>query len=141
MPFRALLLSLSPSLLSSLPPPPPLADLTKSKILFLSLTITATAIIIFTLLYFLYHPRYSFHLQLHRSGQSRTIPFDAPLNKLKRFTYSDLKIAANDIGGDLPSLQVYLGREKEWVDLGGEGEDGVATSRRRRSRLKDAEGF
>ncbi|CAN1852856.1 hypothetical protein LINPERHAP1_LOCUS40776 [Linum perenne] len=92
-------MSLSSSLSSSLPPPPPLAGLTKSKILFLSLTITATTIIIFTLLYFLYHLCHSFLLQLHRSGQSRTIPFDAPLNKLKRFTYSDLKLATNDSGG------------------------------------------
>ncbi|CAN1814365.1 Putative receptor-like protein kinase At1g80870 [Linum perenne] len=95
MPSRALLLSSSSS---SFPPPPspPLAGLTKSKILFLSLTITATAVIIFTLLYFLYHLCHSFLLQLRRSGQSRTIPFDANLNKLKRFTYSDLKLATND---------------------------------------------
>ncbi|CAN1156249.1 Putative receptor-like protein kinase At1g80870 [Linum perenne] len=134
MPSKTLLLSLSSSLSSSLPPPPPLAGLTKSKILFLSLTITATTIIIFTLLYFLYHLCHSFLLQLNRSGQSRTIPFDAPLNKLKRFIYSDLKLAANDSVGDLPSLQVYLGREKEWVDLGGEEKAGGEEMELRRGR-------
>ncbi|CAN0862306.1 Putative receptor-like protein kinase At1g80870 [Linum grandiflorum] len=101
MPSRALLSS------STFPPPPspPLNDdhfrprptfPTKSKFLFLSLTISATAIIILTLLYFLYHLCHSFLLQLYRSGQARTIPFDAPLNKLKRFTYSELKLATND---------------------------------------------
>ncbi|CAI0420478.1 unnamed protein product [Linum tenue] len=92
----------SRAILSSPPPPPPFSDhhhhiprpsfLLKSRILFLSLTISATAVIIFTILCFLYH-------YFRSRRRARTIPFDdSPLAaaKLKRFTYSDLKLATND---------------------------------------------
>ncbi|KAJ4831580.1 hypothetical protein Tsubulata_049442 [Turnera subulata] len=65
--------------------------LTQSRILFLVLIISATAVIIFTFLYFLYHLWHSL------SNRARTIPFDssAPL-KLQRFSYKELKLATND---------------------------------------------
>lgn len=77
---------LSPS--STQPPP---AFITKTRLIFLILTISSSLVILFTLLYFLYH--------LWRSlvNCSRTIPIDstAPL-KLQRFTYKELKTATAD---------------------------------------------
>ncbi|KAH8512762.1 hypothetical protein Peur_056688 [Populus x canadensis] len=65
--------------------------LTKTRILFLTLTISASVILILTILYFVYH------LWCTLVNRSRTIPFDssAPL-KLQRFSYKELKIATND---------------------------------------------
>ncbi|KAJ6388090.1 hypothetical protein OIU77_026623 [Salix suchowensis] len=65
--------------------------LTKTRILFLTLTISASVVLIFTILYFVYH---LWHTLVNRS---RTIPFDAsaPL-KLQRFSYKELRIATND---------------------------------------------
>ncbi|KAF9686269.1 hypothetical protein SADUNF_Sadunf03G0141200 [Salix dunnii] len=65
--------------------------LTKTRILFLTLTISASVVLILTILYFVYHLWYTL------VNRSRTIPFDssAPL-KLQRFSYKELKIATND---------------------------------------------
>ncbi|KAJ7004820.1 receptor-like protein kinase [Populus alba x Populus x berolinensis] len=65
--------------------------LTKTRILFLTLTISASVVLILTILYFVYH------LWCTLVNRSRTIPFDssAPL-KLQRFSYKELKIATND---------------------------------------------
>ncbi|KAJ6414600.1 hypothetical protein OIU84_003575 [Salix udensis] len=65
--------------------------LTKTRILFLTLTISASVVLILTILYFVYH---LWHTLVNRS---RTIPFDAsaPL-KLQRFSYKELRIATND---------------------------------------------
>ncbi|KAK0595072.1 hypothetical protein LWI29_003189 [Acer saccharum] len=94
------------------PPTPsynPPSFITKTKLLFLILTISSSIVIIFTLLYFLYH---FYHSLVNRS---RTIPFDsnAPL-KLQRFTYKDLKNATHDfdennIIGKGGSGTVFLG--------------------------------
>nr|KYP50436.1 putative LRR receptor-like serine/threonine-protein kinase At1g53420 family [Cajanus cajan] len=63
---------------------------TKTKVLFLALTISACVVIFCSFLYFLYH---LWHSLVHRA---KTIPFDAsaPL-KLQRFSYKDLKQATN----------------------------------------------
>ncbi|KAF2301514.1 hypothetical protein GH714_025363 [Hevea brasiliensis] len=68
---------------------------TKTRILFLTLTISASLVIIFTIVYFLYHLWYSL------VNRSRTIPFDSgtPL-KLQRFSYKELKVATNDFDDD-----------------------------------------
>ncbi|WCJ40333.1 Protein kinase superfamily protein [Euphorbia peplus] len=65
---------------------------TKTKILFLTLIISSSILIIFTIIYFLYYLwRY---LLLNRS---RTIPFDSATPfKLQSFSYKDLKIATNE---------------------------------------------
>ncbi|KAK8581324.1 hypothetical protein V6N13_144353 [Hibiscus sabdariffa] len=65
--------------------------LNKTRVIFLVLTISASAVILFTIIYFLYH------LWNSLSNRARTIPFDssAPL-KLQRFCYKDLKNATND---------------------------------------------
>ncbi|KAH7564955.1 hypothetical protein ACOSQ2_021392 [Xanthoceras sorbifolium] len=83
--------------------------ITKTKLLFLILTISSSIVIIFTLFYFLYHLWYSL------VNRSRTIPFDsnAPL-KLQRFTYKDLKNATHDFNetniiGKGGSGTVFLG--------------------------------
>ncbi|CAK9310351.1 unnamed protein product [Citrullus colocynthis] len=62
----------------------------KTKVLFLALTISASVVIFLSVLYFLYHLWHSF---VHRA---KTIPFDssAPL-KLQRFSYKELKRATN----------------------------------------------
>ncbi|KAK7325311.1 hypothetical protein VNO77_29471 [Canavalia gladiata] len=62
----------------------------KTKVLFLALTISASVVIFCSILYFLYH---LWHSLVHRA---KTIPFDAsaPL-KLQRFSYKDLKQATN----------------------------------------------
>ncbi|KAK8584697.1 hypothetical protein V6N13_138648 [Hibiscus sabdariffa] len=77
-----------------LPPGPNLprpSFLNKTRVIFLVLTISASAVILFTIIYFLYH------LWNSLSNRARTIPFDssAPL-KLQRFCYKDLKNATND---------------------------------------------
>lgn len=63
---------------------------TKPKFLFIALTISASVVIVFSILYFLYH---LWHSLVHRA---KTIPYDAsaPL-KLQRFCYKDLKLATN----------------------------------------------
>ncbi|XP_050234797.1 putative receptor-like protein kinase At1g80870 [Mercurialis annua] len=63
----------------------------QTRILFLTLTVSACVVILFTILYFLYHLWYSL------INRSRTIPFDSntPL-KLQRFSYKELKIATNE---------------------------------------------
>ncbi|XP_061373119.1 putative receptor-like protein kinase At1g80870 [Gastrolobium bilobum] len=63
---------------------------TKTRVLFLALTISASVVIFCSVLYFLYH---LWHSLVHRA---KTIPFDAsaPL-KLQRFSYKDLKQATN----------------------------------------------
>ncbi|OAY37004.1 putative receptor-like protein kinase At1g80870 [Manihot esculenta] len=69
--------------------------ITKARILFLTLTISASVVIIFTILYFLYHLWFSL------VNRSRTIPFDSctPL-KLQKFSYKELRIATNDFDDD-----------------------------------------
>ncbi|OAY52679.1 putative receptor-like protein kinase At1g80870 [Manihot esculenta] len=69
--------------------------ITKTRILFLTLTISASLVIIFTIFYFLYH------LWYFLVNRSRTIPFDSgtPL-KLQRFSYKELKVATNDFDDD-----------------------------------------
>ncbi|GMH03592.1 hypothetical protein Nepgr_005431 [Nepenthes gracilis] len=73
-----------------IPPNPRASCFSKSKAVFLALTISATVVILFTLAYILYHLLYSL---IHRS---RTNPFDsaAPF-KLRKFTYKELKSATN----------------------------------------------
>ncbi|KEH39655.1 putative protein kinase RLK-Pelle-RLCK-XI family [Medicago truncatula] len=63
---------------------------TKPKFLFIALTISASVVIFFSILYFLYH------LWLSLVHRAKTIPFDAssPL-KLQRFSYKELKVATN----------------------------------------------
>ncbi|XP_059459219.1 putative receptor-like protein kinase At1g80870 [Corylus avellana] len=63
---------------------------TKTRVLFLALTISASIIIFLSILYFLYHIWQSL---VHRA---KTIPFDssAPL-KLQRYSYRELKQATN----------------------------------------------
>ncbi|OIW09328.1 hypothetical protein TanjilG_01299 [Lupinus angustifolius] len=63
---------------------------TKTSVLFLALTISASVVIFCSILYFLYH---IWNSLVHRA---KTIPFDAsaPL-KLQRFSYKDLKQATN----------------------------------------------
>ncbi|EXB55137.1 Putative receptor-like protein kinase [Morus notabilis] len=75
---------------SSLTPRPP-SFLTKTRVLFLALTISASLVILASIIYFLYH---LWHSLVHRA---KTIPFDssAPL-KLQRFSYKELKNASND---------------------------------------------
>ncbi|KAJ6702335.1 hypothetical protein OIU74_013481 [Salix koriyanagi] len=65
--------------------------LTKTRILLLTLTISASVVMIFTIVYFLYH------LWCTLLNRSRTIPFDSstPL-KLQRFSYKELKISTDD---------------------------------------------
>ncbi|XP_039017888.1 LOW QUALITY PROTEIN: putative receptor-like protein kinase At1g80870 [Hibiscus syriacus] len=65
--------------------------LNKTRVIFLVLTISSSAVILFTIIYFLYH------LWNSLSNRARTIPFDssAPL-KLQRFCYKDLKNATDD---------------------------------------------
>ncbi|GMN36326.1 hypothetical protein TIFTF001_005936 [Ficus carica] len=74
---------------TTIPRPP--SFLTKTRVLFLALTISASLVILASILYFLYH---LWHSLVHRA---KTIPFDssAPL-KLERFSYKELKIATND---------------------------------------------
>ncbi|KAE8700598.1 cytochrome P450 71A1-like [Hibiscus syriacus] len=73
---------------SNLPRP---SFLNKTRVIFLVLTISSSAVILFTIIYFLYH------LWTSLSNRARTIPFDssAPL-KLQRFCYKDLKNATDD---------------------------------------------
>nr|XP_023907720.1 putative receptor-like protein kinase At1g80870 [Quercus suber]POF16753.1 putative receptor-like protein kinase [Quercus suber] len=63
---------------------------TRTRVLFLTLTISASIVIFLSILYFLYH---IWHSLVHRA---KTIPFDssAPL-KLQRFSYRELKQATN----------------------------------------------
>ncbi|KAG2729486.1 hypothetical protein I3760_01G252000 [Carya illinoinensis] len=63
---------------------------TKTRVLFLTLTISASVVILFSIFYFLYH---IWHSLVHRA---KTIPFDssAPL-KLQRFSYRELRQATN----------------------------------------------
>ncbi|XP_022714728.1 putative receptor-like protein kinase At1g80870 [Durio zibethinus] len=77
-----------------LPPGPNLprpSFINKTRVIFLILTISSSAVILFTIIYFLYHLWNSF------SNRARTIPFDssAPL-KLQRYCYKELKNATND---------------------------------------------
>ncbi|KAJ1429201.1 Serine/threonine-protein kinase, active site [Sesbania bispinosa] len=71
-------------------PPPSPSFVTKTRVLFLALTISASVVIFCSLLYFLYH---LWHSLVHRA---KTIPFEAsaPL-KLQRFSYKELKHATN----------------------------------------------
>ncbi|KAE7997224.1 hypothetical protein FH972_001875 [Carpinus fangiana] len=70
--------------------PPGPSFFTKTRVLFLALTISASIIIFLSILYFLYHIWQSL---VHRA---KTIPFDssAPL-KLQRYSYRELKQATN----------------------------------------------
>lgn len=63
----------------------------KTRVIFLALTISASVVIVCSIIYFLYHLWHS--LLVHRA---KTIPFDssAPL-KLERFSYKELKQATN----------------------------------------------
>ncbi|XP_022724399.1 putative receptor-like protein kinase At1g80870 [Durio zibethinus] len=63
----------------------------KTRVIFFILTISSSVVILFTIIYFLYH------LWNSLSNRARTIPFDssAPL-KLQRFCYKELKNATND---------------------------------------------
>ncbi|KAE9585582.1 hypothetical protein Lal_00010199 [Lupinus albus] len=72
------------------PKPSPPSFFTKTSVLFLALTISASVVIFCSILYFLYH---IWNSLVHRA---KTIPFDAsaPL-KLQRFSYKDLKQATN----------------------------------------------
>ncbi|KAE9584200.1 putative protein kinase RLK-Pelle-RLCK-XI family [Lupinus albus] len=72
------------------PKPSPPSFSTKTSVLFLALTISASVVIFCSILYFLYH---IWNSLVHRA---KTIPFDAsaPL-KLQRFSYKDLKQATN----------------------------------------------
>ncbi|XP_062089994.1 putative receptor-like protein kinase At1g80870 [Humulus lupulus] len=74
------------------PTPRPPSFLTKTRVLFLVLTISASLVILASILYFLYHLWQSL---VH--NRAKTIPFDssAPL-KLERFPYKELKNATND---------------------------------------------
>ena len=74
----------------SRPFPPSPRFLSKTRALFLALSISACVVIFCSVLYFLYH---LWHSLVHRA---KTIPFDAsaPL-KLQRFSYKDLKQATN----------------------------------------------
>ncbi|XP_057454069.1 putative receptor-like protein kinase At1g80870 [Lotus japonicus] len=67
--------------------------LTKTRIMFLALTVSASLVIFFSVLYFLY---YLWHSLVHRA-KSKTIPFEAssPL-KLQSFSYKELKQATNN---------------------------------------------
>ncbi|XP_057451338.1 putative receptor-like protein kinase At1g80870 [Lotus japonicus] len=71
-------------------PSPGPSFFTKTRVLFIALTLSASIVIFCSVLYFLYH---LWHSLLHRT---KTIPFDAsdPL-KLLRFSYKDLKQATN----------------------------------------------
>lgn len=72
------------------PKPPSPSFFTKTRVLFLALTISASVVIFCSILYFLYQ---LWNSLVHRA---KTIPFDAsaPL-KLQRFSYKDLKQATN----------------------------------------------
>ncbi|XP_021298200.1 putative receptor-like protein kinase At1g80870 [Herrania umbratica] len=77
-----------------LPPGPNLprpSFISKTRVIFLILTISSSVVILFTIIYFLYH------LWNSLSNRAKTIPFDssAPL-KLQRFCYKELKNATND---------------------------------------------
>ncbi|PQM40191.1 putative receptor-like protein kinase [Prunus yedoensis var. nudiflora] len=80
----------SPDLPSFRPP----NFLTKTRVLFLALTISASLVILSSIIYFLYH---LWHSLVNRA---KTIPFDssAPL-KLERFSCKELKNATNDFDG------------------------------------------
>ncbi|KAK7262013.1 hypothetical protein RIF29_28341 [Crotalaria pallida] len=71
-------------------PPSTPSIFTKTRVLFLALTISSSVVIFCSILYFLYH---LWNSLVHRA---KTIPFDAsaPL-KLQRFSYKDLKQATN----------------------------------------------
>ncbi|XVE89009.1 hypothetical protein DITRI_Ditri19aG0115700 [Diplodiscus trichospermus] len=78
----------------SLPPGPNLprpSFINKTRVIFLILTISSSVVILFTIIYFLYH------LWNSLSNRARTLPFDssAPL-KLQRFCYKELKNATDD---------------------------------------------
>ncbi|KAF4356028.1 hypothetical protein F8388_026031 [Cannabis sativa] len=77
---------------NSLTTPTTPSFLTKTRVLFLVLTISASLVILASILYFLYHLWQSL---VH--NRAKTIPFDssAPL-KLERFPYKELKSATND---------------------------------------------
>ncbi|KAI4329411.1 hypothetical protein L6164_021678 [Bauhinia variegata] len=72
------------------PSPPSPSFFTKTKVLFLALTISASVVIFCSILYFIYH------LWNSLVNRARTIPFDAsaPL-KLQRFSSKELKQATN----------------------------------------------
>ncbi|KAF5466870.1 hypothetical protein F2P56_016753 [Juglans regia] len=76
--------------LSPTPSSPGPSFFTKTRVLFLTLTISASVVILVSIFYFLYH---IWHSLVHRA---KTIPFDssAPL-KLQRFSYRELKQATN----------------------------------------------
>ncbi|XVF86331.1 hypothetical protein PTKIN_Ptkin18bG0030900 [Pterospermum kingtungense] len=73
---------------SNLPKP---SFINKTRVIFLALTISSSVVILFTIIYFVYH------LWSSLSNRAKTIPFDssAPL-KLQRFCYKELKKATND---------------------------------------------
>ncbi|CAA0824401.1 Putative receptor-like protein kinase [Striga hermonthica] len=64
----------------------------RMSVIFLAISISASLIILFALVYFLYSLWYSL---VHKS---RTSPFDAasPLNKLQKFSYKELKSATDN---------------------------------------------
>ncbi|GAV71439.1 Pkinase domain-containing protein [Cephalotus follicularis] len=77
---------LSPSHQSSTP-----SFITRTRVIFFIITISSSIVIIFSILYFLYH------LWSSLINRSRTIPFDsnAPI-KLQRYNYKELKNATNN---------------------------------------------
>ncbi|KAF9688868.1 hypothetical protein SADUNF_Sadunf01G0032700 [Salix dunnii] len=84
-----------------------------TRILLLTLTVSASVVMIFTIVYFLYH------LWCILLNRSRTIPFDssAPL-RLQRFSYKELKIATDDfddanIIGKGGTATVYRGMARD----------------------------
>ncbi|KAK4267661.1 hypothetical protein QN277_024413 [Acacia crassicarpa] len=76
--------------LPSSPNPPSPSFFIKTRVIFLALTISASVVIVCSIIYFLYHLWHSI------VDRAKTIPFDssAPL-KLERFSYKELKQATN----------------------------------------------
>ncbi|KAI9084458.1 hypothetical protein K1719_033446 [Acacia pycnantha] len=76
--------------LPSSPDPPSPSFFIKTRVIFLALTISASVVIVCSIIYFLYHLWHSL------VDRAKTIPFDssAPL-KLERFSYKELKQATN----------------------------------------------
>ncbi|KAI4355839.1 hypothetical protein L6164_004574 [Bauhinia variegata] len=71
------------------PNPPSPSFFTRTRVLFLALTISASVVIFCSILYFIYH---IWNSLVHRA---KTIPFDASALKLQRFSYKELKQATN----------------------------------------------
>ncbi|XP_047306979.1 putative receptor-like protein kinase At1g80870 [Impatiens glandulifera] len=71
----------------------------QSTILLIAITILSSIVLLFAILYFLYHLWYS----LVRVRKSRTSPFEDsidPLMKLRKFNFKEMRLATNDFGDD-----------------------------------------